>query len=353
MAGSLRKAGLRILKLACQPVAGVACVRVKMMNLQEIYHVIKKDLDWIEEELQNAIKTGQPVLNESSAHLLKAGGKRMRPVFVLLSGRFGHYEREELKRVAVALELIHMATLVHDDVIDDADTRRGQATIKKEWDNKVAMYTGDFILARALMELSGLKDKTVHPILAKAMTLVCLGEMDQIEDLYSERLSLRRYLRRIKRKTALLMSVSCQLGALVSQASPRYVQWLKAYGYYVGMAFQLKDDVLDFIGDEKTLGKPAGNDLRQGNVTLPVIYALCQGDEDARNSIRSYLRTQGETVALPQVLDQVRESGGIEYTLDLSKRYMNKAMHCLKQLPASTERESLRLIAEFIVERSY
>ena len=323
------------------------------MNLQEIYYVIKKDLEWIEEELQNAIATEQPILNDSSAHLLKAGGKRMRPVFVLLSGRFGRYEREELKRVAVALELIHMATLVHDDVIDDADTRRGKSTIKAEWDNKVAMYTGDFILARALMELSDLKEKRVHPLLAKAMTLVCLGEMDQIEDLYSESLSLRRYLHRIKRKTALLMSVSCQLGALVSQAPPRHVQSLKAYGYYVGMAFQLTDDVLDFVGDEKTLGKPAGNDLRQGNVTLPVIYALNQADEEERKLILSYLRSQGKGQSLSQVLELVRKSGGIEYTLNLSKRYMNKAMRCLTQLPASTERESLRLIAEFIVERSY
>lgn len=323
------------------------------MNLQEIYYVIKKDLEWIEEELQNTIATEQPILNDSSAHLLEAGGKRMRPVFVLLSGRFGRYEREELKRVAVALELIHMATLVHDDVIDNADTRRGRSTIKAEWDNKVAMYTGDFLLARALIELSSLKEKAVHPILAKAMTLVCLGEIDQIEDLYSESLSLRRYLHRIKRKTALLMSVSCQSGALVSQASPRHVQWLKAYGYYVGMAFQLTDDVLDFVGDEKTLGKPAGNDLRQGNVTLPVIYTLSQADEKERDLILSYLRSRGEAQSLPQVLQLVRKSGGIEYTLSLSKRYMNKAMRCLKQLPASTERESLRLIAEFIVERSY
>ncbi|MGA8943842.1 MAG: polyprenyl synthetase family protein [Thermoactinomyces sp.] len=323
------------------------------MNLQQIYFKLKNDLKWIERELEKAIKTEHQVLNESSAHLLKAGGKRMRPIFVLLSGRFGCYKREELKRVAVGLELIHMATLVHDDVIDDADTRRGKSTVKSKWDNKIAMYTGDFILARALTELSYLCDPRVHPILSAAIRQVCLGEIDQIEDLYSERQSLHRYLHRIKRKTALLMSISCQLGAMVSEAKPEYISRLKAYGYYVGMAFQLTDDVLDLVGDEKTLGKPSGNDLRQGNITLPVIYALCQADATEREMILAYLRSQGENGLLDDILHLVRQKGGIEYTLDLSKRYMEKAMQSLKELPASYERESLRLIAEFIVQRSY
>jgi heptaprenyl diphosphate synthase len=277
----------------------------------------------------------------------------MRPVFVLLSGHFGTYDLDRLKKVAVALELIHMATLVHDDVIDNARTRRGRTTVRAEWDNRVAMYTGDFIFARALKEITSIHDQEVQEILATAIMRMCLGEIDQIEDLFREKLSLKRYLRRIKRKTALLMAISCRLGALVSGAEPARVRRLAAYGYHVGMAFQLTDDVLDLTGDEKVLGKPAGSDLRQGNVTLPVIHALETVSSDEREAILRYLRSRGEEGDLEQILAIVRKSGGVEYTLQLSKRYLEKAVQALEGLPFSHERESLRLIAEFIVRRSY
>jgi heptaprenyl diphosphate synthase len=323
------------------------------MNLQEIYHTLKHDLNQIEAELARAVLSEEHELSASSSHLLTAGGKRMRPVFVLLSGHFGTYDLDRLKKVAVALELIHMATLVHDDVIDNARTRRGRTTVRAEWDNRVAMYTGDFIFARALKEITSIHDQEVQEILATAIMRMCLGEIDQIEDLFREKLSLKRYLRRIKRKTALLMAISCRLGALVSGAEPARVRRLAAYGYHVGMAFQLTDDVLDLTGDEKVLGKPAGSDLRQGNVTLPVIHALETVSSDEREAILRYLRSRGEEGDLEQILAIVRKSGGVEYTLQLSKRYLEKAVQALEGLPFSHERESLRLIAEFIVRRSY
>jgi heptaprenyl diphosphate synthase len=342
---------------SCQFLNGdcpLACVnRVKRMNLQEIYLNLKNDLELIEKTLTEAIQTSEQMLYDSSSHLLTAGGKRMRPVFVLLAGHFGRYDIERLTKVAVALELIHMATLVHDDVIDDADTRRGRRTVKAEWDNRVAMYTGDYIFARALQKITECRPHEVQAILATAINRMCLGEIDQMADLFSESLSFRRYLRRIKRKTALLMATSCYLGAYVSGAEPRYIRSLQAYGYYVGMAFQLTDDVLDFVGNEKVLGKPAGSDLRQGNVTLPVIYALAKAGTSDKQKITDYLRSGGGEGNLPAILDLIKRLGGIEYTLDLSRRYMKKAMQCLSLLPESHERESLRLIGEFIVSRSY
>ncbi|WP_124727328.1 polyprenyl synthetase family protein [Staphylospora marina] len=323
------------------------------MNLQDIYLNLKKDLEIVEQALARSVEADVAVLRDASLHLLKSGGKRMRPVFVLLSGHFGRYEVERLCRAAVALEMIHMATLVHDDVIDDADTRRGRKTVKAEWDNRVAMYAGDWLFARALRELADLGDHRVQVILAEAMRLMCLGEIEQIEDLYAERLSLRRYLRRIKRKTALLMSISCHLGALVAGASEEHIRLLRAYGYYVGMAFQLTDDVLDLTGDERILGKPAGSDLKQGNVTLPVLHVLHTGTADHRQKILDFLRSQGMADNLGEVLDIVRGGGGVEATLELSRRYLNKAIDCLNRLPDSHQRESLRLIAEFIVRRNY
>ncbi|MBA4495600.1 polyprenyl synthetase family protein [Paenactinomyces guangxiensis] len=323
------------------------------MNLQGIYHNLKKDLQVVEAALVQSVQTNHEQLFASASHLLKAGGKRMRPVFVLLSGHFGKYEIEKLRQVAVTLELIHMASLVHDDVIDNARTRRGRKTVKAEWDNRVAMYTGDFIFARALEEITRIKNPDVQQILSTAIMRMCQGEIEQIKDLYNSDQSLRRYLHRIKRKTALLMAVSCQLGALVSGAVPEIVRNLNAYGYYVGMAFQLTDDVLDLTGEEETLGKPAGSDLRQGNVTLPVIYSLAYASPSEREKILAYLHSRGKEGSVEEMIAIVQKTGGVEYTLQLSKRYLQKAINSLECLPFTHERESLRMIAEFIVTRSY
>lgn len=327
---------------------------MRNLRLASIYRHIKKDLEVVEDLLIQSMDTNQLELRESSTHLLRAGGKRMRPVFVLLSGRFGTLSnKQQVIDIAVALELIHMATLVHDDVIDDASLRRGRATVKARWDNRVAMYTGDYIISRALQIISGITIPQVHQELSKSIFLMVRGEIDQIQDLYNPDLILKQYLSRIKRKTALLMSISCHLGALVSHASPKIVRHLKLYGYYVGMAFQLTDDVLDFTGDEKTLGKPSGSDLKQGNVTLPVIYALKNLPPEERKEIELFLTTKGREQLKPDVLDLVVRTGGNEFTLELSKRYLNKALQELEKLPSVEEQNLLKMLAEFIVGRNY
>ncbi|MCH5586455.1 polyprenyl synthetase family protein [Shimazuella sp. AN120528] len=324
------------------------------MRLASIYRHIKKDLEVVEDLLTQSMDTNLLELRESSTHLLRAGGKRMRPVFVLLSGRFGvTSNKQQVIDVAVALELIHMATLVHDDVIDNASLRRGQETVKARWDNRVAMYTGDYIISRALSIISNITIPQFHQELSKSISLMCRGEIDQIQDLYNPNLILKQYLSRIKRKTALLMSISCYLGALVSHATPRIARHLKRYGYYVGMAFQLTDDVLDFTGDEKTLGKPAGSDLKQGNVTLPVIYALKNLPSEERKVIEDFLATKGREPFNVDVLDLVIKAGGNEFTLDLSKQYLNKALRELEKLPSVHEQNLLKMLAEFIVGRNY
>jgi len=323
------------------------------MKLLDIYEELRSDLKVIEEELAATLVTDQAGLNRSSGHLLEAGGKRIRPLFVLLSGHFGQYDINRLKRVAVPLELIHMATLVHDDVIDDADTRRGRKTVKAQWDNRVAMYTGDYIFARSLQVVTEIEDPAVHRILSRSIMDMCRGEIDQVRDFYDASPSLLRYFRRIKRKTALLMAVSCQLGSLVSRAEEWIVRNLYLYGYYVGMAFQLTDDVLDFIGDESVLGKPAGSDLRQGNVTLPVIYALRTSEPREKERILTYLKSNGKKIPLSTVLDIVRRSGGIDYAMGLAERYLQKALSVLSRLPSCGARDSLERIARFVGSRSY
>ncbi len=324
------------------------------MNLHDIYQDLQNELQLIEKELARTVYSSVDQLEASSLHLLTAGGKRMRPIFVLLAGHFGpSYDASKLRKLAVALELIHMATLVHDDVIDDANLRRGRQTVRAEWNNQVAMFTGDYILAQGLQVMSQFKNPKVHQILATAIKEMVLGEIEQICDLYSDKLTLRSYLHRIKRKTAFLIAISCQLAALVSGASAEVVYRCYLYGYYVGMAFQMTDDILDFKGTEDVLGKPAGSDLRQGNVTLPVIYALRHESEENKQKLMNYLLSQGTEGDLEEILEIIRKSGGIDYTVQLSERYLEKALQMLNKLPNTHVKESFQLISDFVVRRSY
>ncbi|WP_226657423.1 heptaprenyl diphosphate synthase component II [Pseudalkalibacillus hwajinpoensis] len=323
------------------------------MKLKTIYASLKKDLSFIETELEQTVNAHHPVLRDASNHLLKAGGKRIRPVFVLLSGKFGHYNLPLMKNVAVALELIHMASLVHDDVIDDAEMRRGAKTIKAKWDNRVAMYTGDYIFARAIELVTELKDPAANRILSHAILEMSIGEIEQIQDQFNWDQNVRDYFRRIKRKTALLIATSCELGAVAAGASKKEQLHLKQFGYYVGMSYQITDDILDYTGTVKQLGKPAGGDLLQGNITLPVLYAMNQKNEKKKIMDVFSDEVHSSQEQVDQVLSIVKLSGGIEHSRQISDRYLQKAFYELEQLPASSARTSLRQIAEYIGKRKH
>ena len=324
------------------------------MKLLDIYASMKSDIAQIEQELEKTVRCDHVMLSETSLHLLKAGGKRIRPVFVLLAGQFGQYSLTRLTSVAVALELIHMASLVHDDVIDDADTRRGQLTVKSKWDNRVAMFTGDYIFAKALSVLTELEDARIHRILSRAIVQMCIGEMEQIRYFFDTDQTVRDYLLRIRRKTALLIAVSCQLGALASGASLRESNALYSFGYNVGMAFQIRDDILDICGTEKELGKPPGSDIRQGNITLPFIFAL--REQPIRERVLAHLdavrEASGEADA-STALELVRGSAGLKQSEALAERYIAKAIAAVGRLPDISARRSLIEVARFVGNRSY
>lgn len=323
-----------------------------MMKLRDIYSNLSNDIQKVEKELEQSLQAKQPVLKQASLHLLKAGGKRIRPVFVLLAGKFGDYNIEEMKKVAVPLELIHMASLVHDDVIDDAEMRRGRKTIKAKWDNRIAMYTGDYILARALSIITDLQQENGHQILSRAIREMTIGEIEQIRDQYNWDQHLYHYLKRIKRKTALLIAVSCHLGALATNVKEEYAWALYRFGYNVGMSFQITDDILDFTGTEKQLGKPAGSDLLQGNLTLPALYAI--QDPLVRKKVDQITKeSQLNKEQIEEILTLIRQSGGIEYADQCSKRYLQRAFDALEILPNIDAKQSLFEIAKYIGTRKY
>lgn len=320
------------------------------MKLQMMYSFMKADIDLIEKELHKAIASNSDLIQRASLNLIEAGGKRLRPIFVLLSAKFGKYDIQAIKNVAVALELIHMASLVHDDVIDDAELRRGKLTVKAKWDNRIAMYTGDYILACSLEYMTKIDNVEAHRILANTITEVVFGEIEQIKDKYRFDQNLRDYLRRIKRKTALLIAASCQLGAIVSGAGEGIHKKLYQFGYFVGMSYQITDDILDFTGTEKVLGKPAGDDLLQGNITLPVLYAM--NDLKARNKIIT-VHENMDKEEMKEIISIIKETGAIEKAHQLSQRYLQKALSVINELPDNRTKKSLVDIANFVGKRKY
>ncbi|MBB6452204.1 heptaprenyl diphosphate synthase [Salirhabdus euzebyi] len=322
------------------------------MKLSSTYKFLTDDLNKIELELLETIQAEHPVLRAASTQLLKAGGKRIRPVFVLLSAKLGEYNFEQIKHVAVALELMHMASLVHDDVIDDANIRRGKHTVNAKWDNRVAMYTGDYIFARSLEILAKIDNPKAHQQLSNTIVELCLGEIEQLKDQYNVDQNLRTYLRRIKRKTALLIASSCRLGAIVSNLEPKYEKALFRYGYYLGMSYQIIDDILDFTASEKELGKPAGSDLKQGNITLPVLYQL--SDPNFKEHLEhAFQRANIDNENLEAIIKIIKESPSIKQAYQLSENYLQKAEKELSIFPVNQATVALKDIAKYIGSRTF
>jgi heptaprenyl diphosphate synthase len=324
------------------------------MKLIELYAKMKKDVSYIEKELERSIDSEHALLREASLHLLKAGGKRIRPVFVLLGAKFGNYDLERVKHVAVTLELIHMASLVHDDVIDDAETRRGQLTVRTKWDNRIAMYTGDYIFAKALTVVTQLPNSMIHQIMSKAIVEMSIGEMEQIRFFFNTEQTVRNYFLRIKRKTALLIAISCQLGAIAADVEDHLSQQLYNFGYNVGMAFQIRDDLLDLCGTEKEIGKPPGSDIRQGNITLPVIFALQQPElKGALLDQLDRIRNEDGQTDISDFIKLIHKSNGIRRSEALASRYIDKAISALQGMPNIQAKKDFIGVAHFIGNRRY
>lgn len=324
------------------------------MKLIDIYARIKRDMNYIEKELERSMNSEHTLMRQTSMHLLKAGGKRIRPIFVLLSGQFGQYNLQQLSHIAVSMELIHMASLVHDDVIDDANTRRGQLTVKSKWDNRIAMYTGDYIFAESLQIITRFTEPQIHQIMSDAIVEMSIGEMEQVRFFFNLDQTVRDYLLRIKRKTALLIAISCELGAIAAGAPAAYSRKLYSYGYNVGMAFQVRDDLLDLCGTEEQIGKPPGSDIRQGNLTLPVLLAMREPKLSIplRNEIERIREADGQT-DVSRFLELVRGSEGLQKAEEIATRYIAKAIEDLQGLPEIQAKRDLAGVAHFVGERTY
>lgn len=322
------------------------------MGPNDFFAPVAEELQRVESSLETSINTQLSLLKEASTHLIKAGGKRLRPAFALLAARVFQDDLEEIIPLAVALELTHMATLVHDDVIDNSQTRRGADTVKRLWGNRLSIYAGNYIFSSSLALVAGYQRQDMIGILADTSMKICEGEIIQMLSAYNTQVGLKNYLRRIERKTALLISVSCQLGAMLTSAKAAEIAALQKYGYYLGMAFQVTDDILDFVATEEILGKPTGSDIRQGIITLPAIYALRFSPN--RQELQQWLSSaEGCVSRAEEIIDLVIDAGGIDYAYYAAQFYTEKAKRQLQFLPKSNITENLGGMADFISDRDY
>lgn len=320
--------------------------------MQELFGEIKSELKVVEEELRKVLQAPDPFITETATHLLNAGGKRLRPAFSLLGGRCGDYSFERVLPLAMALELIHMATLVHDDVVDSAVKRRGVDTVKALWGNKVSTHIGDYLFSKSLILVSRYEEPLISRVLAETSVKMCEGEMLQIVTCYDLNQTVKDYFYRIKRKTALLISASCQLGAAVCGAPAGVAESLRRYGYNLGMAFQITDDILDMVADQELLGKPVGSDLRQGILTLPAIYALRHSPRRERLFELVSGREQSDG-KIGEAIEIIKDCGGIVFAARVGQRFIARAKRALTALPAEPVKETLRLVADYIQTRRY
>ncbi|HOL16902.1 MAG TPA: polyprenyl synthetase family protein [Bacillota bacterium] len=316
-------------------------------------------LQQVDQLIKDALTTSFPHLQEMVDHLLLAGGKKIRPLLVLLSGRVSGEQRNPSQRrslvsVAAAVELIHTASLVHDDIIDRADRRRGQATLHSRWGNRSATLVGDFLLSRAFDLISDLEQNwNLLPLMSRSVMLLCRGEVLQLEKSYDYSISEQEYFRCNYLKTSQFLAACCEAGGRIGAAAPAHIRALREYGFNLGQAFQIVDDILDFKDDPEKLGKPVGADLDQGVMTLPLIY-LARRQERFRLILEA-LKTRRMSLSpglRESIRRAVRESGALEYSARRADQARRAALQALQVLPQTPARTRLSHIAEAIMARA-
>jgi len=337
-----RKAGDEV---TSQPLAA----RVKTLD---IFAAVADDLRQVESAIEEALKTSDAMLADVSTHLLHAGGKRIRPALVLLASKFPGSQLERVVPVAVAVELIHMATLVHDDVVDKATVRRGLPTVNAKWSNQISVLVGDYLFAKAFSILAKTGDTRVVQIMADVVYEMSRGEVAQIESYFQTEQTEAQYYERIAQKTGYLIAECCRLGAVVAGAEEAEIRSLYNYGMGVGLSFQIADDLLDFHGSAAKVGKPVAGDLKTGILTLPVIHAL-QHSAHA-DELRSIISTHSISDAdVARVKDLLEECGSFAYARAKADLHLANAVAELERVPELATRAGLQLLADFVINRQF
>lgn len=321
-----------------------------MNNFWDRYPYIKSDLENVIEIMKKSAKNKEKTIEEALINLIESGGKLLRPGFLLISGRFGSYDRDKLCNLSAVVEMLHMATLIHDDIIDDAKNRRGRETIQSKYGKDYAVFMGDILFSKCFMILSADTSIENMKLLSEAIFNICTGEVEQYSSHYSQDVSVKKYLKRIAAKTAALFSMSCYIGAYESSCSKELIKDLSRIGYDIGMAFQIIDDILDYTSDAKVVGKPTGNDLREGIFTLPLIYAM-KMDKTKLCPILSKEKYSDKDIN--NIISITKDLGGIDKAKALAKRYTDRAFARINTLPDNESKQVFLEITQGLLWRKY
>lgn len=321
-------------------------------TLKQLRALIGGDMAAVDRRLQASLQSEVVLINQLGAYIIGGGGKRLRPALSLLAARALGYDGQRHVEIAAIIELVHTATLLHDDVVDDSRLRRGRETANSLWGNEASVLVGDFLYSRAFQMMVALSDLRVLEIMADATNIIAEGEVMQLANCRDPDISEQRYLHTIRYKTARLFEAAAQLGVVVAGGSVEVQQALAAYGRHLGTAFQLVDDALDYQSDSATLGKNLGDDLAEGKPTLPLLYALWNGSVAESELIRTAIEKGGRE-QLPQIRAAIESTGAITYTLALAEREAAEADAALVSIPPSEFRDVLSGLARFAVQRQY
>jgi octaprenyl-diphosphate synthase len=319
------------------------------LELSTIYAPVWEDLSKVEDRLRAVGKVDFPHLSELLEYSLRGNGKRIRPALTLLSGKLYHYNPDLLLPMAAAVEIMHTATLVHDDAIDDSPVRRGRSTVNKLWGEDEAVLLGDYLFAEAGALTATTGNLRVIKNFAATLKTISGGELNQAFNAFNLEQTRSQYFQRLAQKTASLFSMAIESGAVLSQAPEKSIQILIEYGYNLGIAFQIVDDILDFIGTEEELGKPVGSDLAQGTLTLPAILLLEYYPED--NPVKRLFKNRDERDNIKVAIELLRNSPIIQECYQVALDYCAKGCRNLKLLPDNASRQSLLELADFITYR--
>ena len=322
------------------------------MQLNDIQALVAKDMDGVNAGIRAQLHSEVVLIEQMGEYIINSGGKRLRPVIAVLSARACGYQGDKHHLTAAVIEFIHTATLLHDDVVDASELRRGKETANSIWGNEASVLVGDFIFSRAFEMMVQIGNMRVMEILSGTSNKIAEGEVLQLLNCNDPETTEQQYMQVIQCKTAKLFSSAAQIGAVLAGRPESEENALETYGMHLGTAFQIVDDILDYRADSETMGKNVGDDLAEGKPTLPLIYALSQGSDEQKNILSEIIKT-GDRDKLAQVMEIIHHTHALEYTERIAKQQAENAKQALTDLSDSEYKTALMSLADFSVSRAY
>ena len=322
-----------------------------MQNFSEIHALMKSDLVMMDEILVNRLDSNVDLISQMSQYIINSGGKRIRPLLLLLCARATNYKGDYHYSMAVVIELIHTATLLHDDVVDGSSTRRGQETANELWGNAPSVLVGDFLYSRAFEIMVEPNSMQIMKILSKATNQISEGEVLQLLNIKNANVSQSEYFEVIERKTACLFKAACQIAGILSESDKDIINALGSFGMHLGNAFQIIDDTLDYESNSSVIGKEVGDDLSEGKVTLPMIYAL-ENTKGSEKETLSNAITNADSSNIDNIVNILLSVNAFEYSRKVAKNESNLALKSLEIIPNSKYRSALKLLCELSLDRN-